>query len=134
MAFGGHYVLNKGFGVEAAGVTQFRFVKGVAGQSDPRQVEECDAAGELVLGVCQEEISAADAASGRIANITLLGVSLVEAGAAVTQYAKVQTDASGRAIAATTGDHVAGVALDAASGAGEWIAVALTGPGQPILA
>lgn len=133
MGFGGHYILDKGFAAAGA-ITKFRFVKGVAGQSDPRQVEICDTAGERVLGVCVEEITAANATEGRIASIALLGVVLVEAGAAVTQYAVVQTDATGRAIAAATGDAVVGMALDAAGGAGEWIAVLLTGAGAPILA
>lgn len=130
MAFGGHYVLNKGFQANEA-ITQFRFVKLGTGS---RNVDICDTAGEAALGVCQEEITAADATNGRIANVAILGISLVESGAAVSAGAKVQTDASGRAIAALTGDHVLGVALDAAGGAGEWIAVLLSGGGQPILA
>lgn len=129
MAFGGHYVLDKGFGAGGA-ITQFRFVELTAGQSDPRQVTQANGLNDLVIGVCQEDISAADATAGRIANIALLGVSLVESGAAVTQGAKVRSDASGRAVAladaAGTNDQVAGIALDAASGAGEWIAVLLT--------
>lgn len=129
MAFGGHYVLDKGFGAGGA-ITQFRFVELVAGQTDPRQVQQVDGLGDTVIGVCQETITAQDATDGRIANIALIGVSLVESGGAVTQGAKVRSDASGRAVAldgtAGVNDQVAGIAFDAATGAGEWISVLLT--------
>ena len=127
MASGGHQVLNKGF--QAAGaITQFRFVELVSGQE--RQVQQASALNNLVVGVCQETITADDATKGRVANIAMMGVTLVEAGAAITKGAKVRTDAQGRAVAlantAGTVDQVAGIALDDASAAGDWIAILLT--------
>jgi hypothetical protein len=128
MGFGGHYILNKGFVANEA-LTQFRFVKGGAGT---RNVDACDTQGELALGVCQEDVSAADATNGRVTNVALLGVTLVEAGAAITQYAEVTTEDDGTAMAAVSGDRVLGIALDAAGGAAEWIAVLLTPAGRVV--
>ena len=125
MGFGGDYVLNRGFHADGA-ITQFRLVK--AG-SDSRHVTPAAVAGERVLGVCQETISAADATSERVVNIAILGVSLVEAGGVVAAGARVKTDNVGRVVAAAEGvgnEEIVGVAFDAASAAGDWIAVLLT--------
>lgn len=130
MGFGGHYVLDKGF-VATEAIAKFRFVKGDAAAGD-RHIDIADTQGEKILGVCQEEITAGDATNGRVADVRLMGVSLVEAGAAVTQYDEVMTSAAGKAIAATATNAIVGVALDAAGADGDLIAVFLTGPAQPI--
>lgn len=127
MAAGGHEVLDKGF-LAAEALTQFRFVTLVAGTD--RAVDQADAAGELVHGVGQETISAQDATDGRITNVRMMGVSLVEAGGNVTRGTEVTTDASGRAVTATTTGHrVAGIALDSGV-SGDWIAVLLIPAGR----
>jgi hypothetical protein len=64
-------------------------------------------------------------ASGKAVTLAVAGVVKVEAGAAVTAMDKVQSDATGRAITAASGDHVLGTALTAAAGAGEIIEVLL---------
>ena len=130
MAIGGHQVLDKGFEAAEA-LTEFRFVTLVA--TEDRRVEQADVAGELVIGVGQETVSAEDVTRGpRITNVRLMGVSVVEAGAAVTKGAEVTTDASGRAITAGVGNRVAGIALDNAAQAGDWIGVFLTPAGRVV--
>lgn len=59
---------------------------------------------------------------GEQVGVDVQGAILVEAGAAVTAGAEVQTDASGRAIAKDAGVAL-GRALDAASAAGDYIRV-----------
>lgn len=87
---------------------------------------ELAGAGALISGVLTNA-PAADAA----ATIAGPGTKVqVESGAAVTQGAAVASDATGRAVAATTGDYIGGEALEAATGAGEYIDVWFTLPGR----
>lgn len=87
---------------------------------------ELTGAGALISGVLTNS-PVADAA----ATIAGPGTKVqVESGAAVTQGAAVASDATGRAVAATTSDYIAGEALEAATGAGEFIDVWFTLPGR----
>lgn len=107
---------------DAAGaITKFRFVKLNADEA----VVQCDAAGEVAVGVYQVDVSADEATDGKGGAVQVLGVSFVESGAAITRFDDVTTDASGRAITAATGNRVHGQALKAAAGAGEWVPVLL---------
>lgn len=92
----------------AAALARFRFVN-FAGA--------VPAAGARVMGV-----SATDYDIGEQAGVNTHGELLVEAGAAITAGAEVETDVSGRAITKNTGVAF-GVARDAASAAGEIIRV-----------
>lgn len=84
------------------------------------------AAGGRVVGVRNNKPK-----SGEAATVVVNGVSIVEAGAAVAVGADVMTDTTGRAItAATTGSNIAGIALEAASAAGQFIAILLSPAGQ----
>lgn len=74
-----------------------------------------------VVGVRQNKPKANEATT-----IVHDGISIVEAGGAITLGGLVTTDATGRAVAATTGQISAGRALETASGAGVFIAVLLT--------
>ena len=65
------------------------------------------------------------AAAGRAATVAISGIVKVVAGAAVAVGDKVQSDASGRAITAASGDHVLGKAVSAAGAAGDVISVLL---------
>lgn len=76
------------------------------------------AAGAKVLGVTN-----ADYASGEQAGVGVLGILLVEAGAAVSADDQVQSDANGCAITLAAGVDC-GRALDAATAAGQFIRVA----------
>ena len=63
--------------------------------------------------------------AGKVGAVAYAGVVKVVAGAAVAVGANVQSDTTGRAITAATGDYSLGEALEAASAAGEIIAVLL---------
>ncbi len=106
--------------------SQFRFLTVAADeQADPT------GAGAAADGVSQD--NNADEA-GKAVQIMLLGggVSKVEAGAAVTAGDEVMSDASGRAITATTGNRILGRAWSAAGAAAEILTVNLyMGPVAP---
>ena len=82
---------------------QFKFV---TLESDG-QVDLADAAGERAIGVLLNEPT-----SGKAATVAMTGKVMVVAGAAVTAGAALQTDASGDAITAASGDYVMGYALE----------------------
>lgn len=69
-------------------------------------------------------VARADCASGLMASVDILGTAIVETGGAITANATIGTDASGKAVAYSSGVKV-GVAMQAASGAGEFIEVLL---------
>jgi hypothetical protein len=127
---GPNYVLDKGYILEGSSAySRFRFV--AAGATD-QSVTSTIAAGALALGVIQEEVDAAKVATGKVtADIRILGISRVTAGAAVTLWAEVTTDASGRAINAATATHrVLGRALQSAAALGDEIDVLLVPCGR----
>ncbi len=75
---------------------------------------------ERPIGICAE----LGAKTGETVDVHLLGIADCEAGAAITRGSSVEADASGRAIATTTGnDFVVGIALAAATAAGDIIPV-----------
>lgn len=85
-------------------------------------IDETTAAGDAV-GVSLDESDANDSVPIPVAVLDG-GVVEVEAGAAVTQGARVMSDATGRAIDATGATaRVLGFALDSSTGAGEVIRV-----------
>ena len=77
-------------------------------------------AGEVTCGVRQNTPNTSEAMT-----IASSGISLVESGAAVTAGDLVGSDASGRAILATTGQYIGGIALATASTSGILIPVKL---------
>lgn len=95
---------------------QFRYAK-VSGSGT---ATVCAAPADVALGVIQNKPKA-----GEAVDVMVTGVSKVVAGAAVAAGAEVGPDAQGRAIAAVTGTRAFGIALEAASAAGQIIAVAL---------
>lgn len=98
---------------------QYRFVK-VTGA---KQVGLVTANTDAAIGVCQSKPQT----TGSAATVGIRGISFVVAGAAVSAGAKVTADSTGRAIALPgTGSPVTyGIALTAASVAGELISVLL---------
>lgn len=78
------------------------------------------AAGARVVGVRQNKPN-----TGQATTIVQSGVSLVEAGAAITAGASVQTDANGKAITAASTKLIVGIALKSAGADGEVIPVLL---------
>lgn len=87
----------------------------------------CTTAGAnaVILGICQDEVDAADVANGRQAQVRIDAVVRAVAGAAVACHALVATNASGRLVTATTGQNVVGRALTAAGANGDHMDVLL---------
>ena len=77
-------------------------------------------AGANTLGVNRQTIGTA----GYACTVDVIGTAIVEAGAAISQGATVQSDSTGRAITYASGARV-GVALQSASTAGNFIEVLL---------
>lgn len=94
---------------------QFRFVK----NNGSGKAVQCGA-GDHALGVRQNKPNANEAMT-----IVNSGIVFVEAGAAVANGALVTSDATGRAVTATSGTAVNGEAMETASAAGVQIAVLL---------
>lgn len=111
---------------------QYKFVKEIADSggtalSPSVRVNVCDAAGEAAIGVLQNKPKA----QGHAATVGRSGTTKVKSGAAVGRGEGVTTDAQGRAIPATVGQAVLGVARIAASGADQIISVELLLSGRP---
>lgn len=122
---GPNHVLDKGF-IPTTAVRQFRVV--VAGAKE--RCAEAAAAGALPLGVCQEEVPAADVAVDveRVAAIRLMGISRCIADAAIGIGVRVRTDAQGRVTAMAAGtavQNLVGITTTASAAAGDHIDVML---------
>lgn len=73
---------------------------------------------QVLVGVNQAEVKAGDQMG-----VAYVGVSKVRAGAAISKGARITSNASGRAVAATSGDVIIGYALDTAADADLFTAV-----------
>lgn len=82
--------------------SQFKFVE----SNSSGTATVCNSAGEYALGVLQN-----DPTSGNAATIATSGISKVVLGGTVAINDQISTDASGRAIAATTGHKILGIAI-----------------------
>lgn len=103
-------------------IAQYHFVKLNAAY----KVEECDAEGEAVLGIC---IDAGVTDEKRCDIFLGPGLCQIQVGAIVTLNAFLQTDTDGEAIdSATTGHFQVGIALQASTAADEWIEMWFNGP------
>lgn len=100
---------------ESLATSQFKFV---TLESDG-QVDLADAAGERCLGIVEN-----DPASGEAATVVMSGKTRIVCGGTVAAGAQLQTDASGTAITAASGDVSMGYALEAGV-AGQVIAMEL---------
>ena len=89
---------------EDLSAAQFKFV---TLESDG-QVDLADSAGENCLGVLSVE-----GGDTRAVTVVMTGSMMVEAGGTVTAGGAVATDATGRAVDATTGDIIMGYAREA---------------------
>jgi hypothetical protein len=104
--------------VASEDIAAYRFVKT---GTDTAEIDICDTAGELALGVTDADV---DISEDDLARVVYSGVTYVMAGATVAVDAPIQTDAAGKAITALTGDYVLGRALTAGD-AGDLISVLL---------
>ena len=102
---------------------QYYFVEmgGAAGQ-----IDVCDNAGDLVLGVLQNKPNAAN----KLCAIRVMGTTKVVCSNTVTEMARVGTSADGKCVVKSTdADLVAGIALEAGA-AGDIIEILLTPAAQ----
>ena len=115
-------MLQKSFSAEAA-ISPYRLVK--LGSADGK-VTLATGATDMTIGVCNE----VGPAIGERADIIVVGVAFVEAGAAIARGNFVTSDATGRGVvpapAAGTNNRCIGVAIDSASAAGDVIPVLLS--------
>lgn len=123
-------ILSKGFVADTA-VPLYYAVR----QTDTEHCAVANTAGQMVLGICQEEISADDATVGRVARVRMQGISRAVAGAAIARGDRLTVAADGRlttaAPAVGANANIVGVALTAATAAGAWVDVLLT-PGASL--
>lgn len=92
--------------ISGAAISQFTFV---AGPASDGQIDPCGA-GDRAAGVA---LSAASAA-GQAVTVAYDGRVTVKAAGTIARGGAVASDASGEAVAATTGDIILGYALEAA--------------------
>lgn len=121
--------LDKGYLIEgSAAAVAYRFVS--MGTTD-QGVDITPTLGQLVLGVCMENIDATKVTTGKaVADIRLMGIAPVTVGTTpVTLGVEVSTQTDGRAIPALSTHRVAGIALQAGA-TGEIINVLLTPAGR----
>jgi hypothetical protein len=131
---GPNFVLDKGF--LATGATAYAFGEPVtlAGAGD--SIARAGSGATNVIGVCYEALESTRLATGKaVIAVRVLGIARVLAGAAVARDSKVAVDATCRAVAVTRAAAgaqpaaVFGIAMTAATQAGDMIDVLLT-PGM----
>ena len=125
MGVGRNFVLDLPYTITEA-ITKHQAVK--LGSAD-QTIDAADSLGEAILGIAMETATAQDATDGRVIAVAVLGTAVWEVDAAVAIGDKLRVSADGQAaqLAATTADqNQVGVALTAATNAGEWITVLLT--------
>lgn len=116
----GNYIQDKGYNAAAA-LTKFRAVKFSAAET----VTPVTAITDVVAGVVQHGVTAAEILQGKGASIRTEGDTVMEAGGAIAIGVRVCIDSSGRAITLTTGNRIIGRCVEAASGTGEFCRVHL---------
>lgn len=125
---GPNYVIDKGFKAGGA-ITKYTAVKLTAAETVATSTSTVDA----IIGISQEEISAADATAGRIVNVRLLGISRAIVGNATTTFGQfVTVNATGQVIGTTTaGQPVLGRVLQTVAVTGAHVDVVVVPAGTP---
>lgn len=85
-------------------------------------------AGAHVIGITLIETDET-VENGADVDIQIKDIGKWVAGAAITAGAELTTDANGKAVTATAGDYIVGIALSSASNAGTWIKVQIINAG-----
>ncbi len=125
MGVGRNFVLDLPFTITEA-ITKHQAVK--LGSAD-QTIDAVDTIGERAIGIAMETATAQDATDGRVIAVAVLGTAVWEAGAAVSIGDRLRVAADGQAVAlaaTTTEQEQVGIALTAATNAGEWFTVLLT--------
>ena len=101
---------------------QFRFVD----VNSSGQTVRTSAAGQRIVGVQLDKAGEITSAAGEASEVAIMGVVKIVAGAAFAAGVEVKSDDEGRAISAATevnNHYAAGIALEAATAAGQVISV-----------
>ncbi len=125
MGVGRNYVLDLPFTVTEA-ITIYTAVK--LGSAD-QTIDAASGLGDRCIGIAMEAATAADATANRTIAVAVLGTAVWEAGASVSIGDRLRTAADGQAVVlatTTTEQEQVGIALTAASNAGDWFTVFLT--------
>jgi len=128
MGVGPNYVLNKG--LVATGSTALAFGELATQSGDGTKMARATVAGSKCVGVIQENVDAAKVTTGKVVvNVAIMGMVRVLAGAAVAVGDRLTNDATARAVTVNVAvgtKESFGVALTAATAAGQYIDVLLT--------
>ena len=135
MGVGPNYVLDKGH--VATGSTAYKMGELVVAKGDGTKCARATSGGAKVRGVCQESVDVAKVLTGKVVlDVRMLGIARVLAGAAVAVDDFVTNDTTARAVPKTKAaagaqpGNVFGIALTAATAAGQYIDVLLIPGGQ----
>lgn len=120
-----NYIQDKGYNAAAA-MTKFRAVKWSAAET----VTPVTAVTDVVAGIVQHDVTAAEILKGKGASIAVEGDSVMEASEALAVGQLVSVSANGRAALASTGEVCIGICVEPAGAAGEYIRVKLDLPGR----
>jgi hypothetical protein len=128
MGVGPNYVLDKG--LVATGSTAYTQGELVVQSGDGTKSARATSAGAKCIGVNMENVDAAKVTTGKVVHdVRILGIARVLVGAAVAVGDRLTNDTTARAVpvAGTVGaKESCGVALTAASAAGQYIDMLLT--------
>ena len=116
----GNYIQDKGYNAAAA-LTKFRAVKFSAAET----VTPVTADTDIICGVVQHDVTAAEINKGKGASVRVEGDTVMEASAAISVGALVVITATGLAATGTAGDRVIGTCIEASGGANEYCRVHL---------
>lgn len=119
--------IRPGYNETGVEIASRRFVKSVAG-SAPDSVELCGD-GERAMGVSMQSIE--DEERG---NVQTSGKAIVVAAVAIAAAVDVASDATGKAVVATTGEVVMGRTVTASTGADEEVEIELNPQGGNLVA
>jgi hypothetical protein len=121
----GNYIQDKGYNAAVA-LTKFRAVKFSAAET----VTPVTAATDVVAGIVQHDVTAAEILKGKGASIRVEGDSVMEASAAIAVGQLVSCTATGTAKVAAATERIIGVCRHASGAAGDYITVKLNLPGS----
>lgn len=126
-----NFVLGRGFDLVAGQtISKGRAVKAGAAASDP-QVTPVTAATDVVLGVAEYDVSAAELLKGKGVSVQMVGIVKMEATGAIAVGGLVAPSTNGRAQPAVATNRVIGVCVGSPStNAGDVIDVLLGLPGN----
>jgi Uncharacterized conserved protein (DUF2190) len=121
----GNYIMDKGYDAAAA-LTKFRAVKFSAEET----VTPVTGSADVVAGIAQVDVSAAELAKGKGVAVRVMGASEMESNEAIAVGQLVACHTNGTAKVAVATNRVIGVCVEASTAIGQRIRVQLNLPGN----